>query len=124
MDFHLMTRKRLMKEAVREFVVSECDPAAPLELARKKQFSWDIYKKAGQHGYLALYFPKELGGQGIALLDYCLMIEEIICYDNRVGMALAFGSGAARAILRFGTDEQKKKYLPKLPKEKPLPPLP
>lgn len=116
MDFYLTNRQKLMKEAVHEFAVSECDPAATLELAKKKQFPWEIYKKAGQNGYLASYYPKELGGQGIALLDYCLMMEEIIRYDNRVGMALGFGSGAARTILKFGTDEQKKKYLPKLPK--------
>jgi alkylation response protein AidB-like acyl-CoA dehydrogenase len=114
MDFSLTSRQRLIKEAVREFVASECDPAVTLELAKKKQFPWEIYKKAGQNGYLASYYPKELGGQGLPLLDYCLIMEEIIRYDNRVGMALSLGSIPSKALLRFGNEEQKKKYLPKL----------
>ncbi len=114
MDFSLTPRQRLIKEAVREFVVGECDPAKTLELAKKKQFPWEIYKKAGENGYLASYYPKELGGQGLSLLDYCLIMEEIIRYDNRIGMALSLGSIPSKALLRFGNEEQKKKYLPKL----------
>jgi alkylation response protein AidB-like acyl-CoA dehydrogenase len=116
MDFNLTSRQRLLKEAVREFMKGECDPAATLELAKKKQFPWEIYRKAGQNGYLASYYPKELGGQGLPLLDYCLIMEEMIRYDNRVGMALSLGSIPAKTLLRFGSEEQKKKYLPKLTK--------
>jgi len=116
MDFSFTPRQRLMRQAVREFMEGECDPAVTLELAKKKQFPWEIYRKAGQHGFLASYYPKELGGQGISLLDYCMMMEEMIRYDNRVGMALSLGSIPAKALLRFGNEEQKKKYLPKLTK--------
>jgi len=116
MDFSLTSRQRLIKEAVREFMVGECDPAVTLELAKEKQFPWEIYKKAGENGYLASYYPKELGGQGLPLLDYCLIMEEIIRYDNRIGMALSLGSIPAKTLLRFGNEEQKKKYLPKLTK--------
>jgi len=103
-----------MREAVREFMKGECDPAVTLELAKKKQFPWEIYRKAGKNGFLASYYPKELGGQGIPLLDYCMIMEEMIRYDNRIGMALSLGSIPAKALLRFGNDEQKKKYLPRL----------
>jgi alkylation response protein AidB-like acyl-CoA dehydrogenase len=116
MDFSLTSRQRLIKEAVREFMIGECDPAVTLELAKKKQFPWEIYKKAGENGYLASYYPKELGGQGLSLLDYCLIMEEIIRYDNRIGMALSLGSIPSKALLRCGNDEQKKKYLPRLTK--------
>jgi len=114
MDFGLTTRQRLMREAVREFMKGECDPAVTLELAKKKQFPWEIYRKAGKNGFLASYYPKELGGQGIPLLDYCMIMEEMIRYDNRIGMALSLGSIPAKALLRFGNNEQKKKYLPRL----------
>jgi alkylation response protein AidB-like acyl-CoA dehydrogenase len=116
MDFSLTSRQRLIKEAVREFMVGECDPAKTFELAKKKEFPWEIYKKAGENGYLASYYPKELGGQGLPLLDYCLIIEEIIRYDNRIGMALSLGSIPAKTLLRFGNEGQKKRYLPKLTK--------
>jgi alkylation response protein AidB-like acyl-CoA dehydrogenase len=116
MDFSLTSRQRLIREAVREFMAGECDPVVTLELAKKKQFPWEIYKKAGENGYLASYYPKELGGQGLPLLDYCLIMEEIIRYDNRIGMALSLGSIPAKTLLRFGNEEQKKKYLPKLTK--------
>jgi len=114
MDFSLTSRQRLLKEAVREFMKGECDPAVTLELAKKKRFPWDIYRKAGQNGYLASYYPKELGGQGLPLLDYCLIMEEMIRYDHRVGMALSLGSIPAKTLLRFGNEEQKKRYLPQL----------
>jgi alkylation response protein AidB-like acyl-CoA dehydrogenase len=116
MDFSFSSRQRLIREAVREFLVGECAPEVSLELAKKKQFPWQIYKKAGQNGYLASYYPKELGGQGLPILDHCLIMEEIIRYDNRIGMALSLGSIPAKTLLRFGTEEQKKKYLSKLPK--------
>lgn len=114
MDFSLSSRQKLLKEAVREFMKGECDPSATLELAKKKQFPWEIYRKAGQNGYLASYYPKELGGQGLPLLDYCLLMEEMIRYDHRIGMALSLGSIPAKTLLRFGNEEQKKKYLPRL----------
>jgi alkylation response protein AidB-like acyl-CoA dehydrogenase len=116
MDFSLTSRQRLINEAVREFMVGECDPAKTLELAKKKEFPWEVYKKAGENGYLASYYPKDLGGQGLPLLDYCLIMEEMIRYDNRIGIALSLGSIPAKPLLRFGTEEQKKKYLPRIPK--------
>ncbi|MDI7261644.1 MAG: acyl-CoA dehydrogenase family protein [Thermodesulfobacteriota bacterium] len=114
MDFNLTSRQRLLKEAIREFMKGECDPVATLEFMKKKQFPWEIYRKAGENGYLASYYPKELGGQGLPLLDYCLLMEEMIRYDHRIGMALSLGSIPAKTLLRFGNEEQKKKYLPKL----------
>lgn len=116
MDFSLSPKQKLMCQAVREFMVGECKPEVSLELAKKKQFPWEIYKKAGQYGYLASYYPKELGGQGLPLLDHCLIMEEMIRYDNRVGMALSLGSVPAKVLLRYGTEEQKGRYLSKLPK--------
>ena len=116
MDFSLTSRQRLIKEAVREFMVGECDPARTFELAKKKEFPWEIYKKAGENGYLASYYPKDLGGEGLSLLDHCLIMEEMIRYDNRIGIALSLGSIPAKPILRFGTGEQKKKYLTRLPR--------
>ncbi len=116
MDFSLSSRQQLIQEAVREFMKGECDPAVTLEWVKKKQFPWEIYRKAGQNGYLASYYPKGLGGQGLPLLDHCLITEEMIRYDNRIGMALSLGSIPAKVLLRFGTEEQKRKYLPRIPK--------
>ncbi len=116
MDFSLTPRQRLIKEAVREFMVGECDPAKTLDLSKQKKFPWEIYRKAGENGYLASYYPKELGGQGLPLLDHCLIMEEMIRCDHRIGIALSLGSIPAKPLLRFGTEEQKRKYLPKIPR--------
>ena len=118
MDFSFTSRQRLIRDAVREFMIGECDPAKTFELAKKKEFPWEIYKKAGENGYLASYYPKDLGGQRLPFLDHCLIMEEMIRYDNRIGIALSLGSIPAKPILRFGTEEQKKKYLPGIPKGK------
>ncbi len=66
MDFSLTSRQRLIREAVREFMVGEYDPAKTFELAKKKEFPWEVYKKAGENGHLASYYPKEIGGTKIA----------------------------------------------------------
>ena len=118
MDFSFTSRQRLIRDAVREFMIGECDPAKTFELAKKKEFPWEVYKKAGENGYLASYYPKEIGGQRLPFLDHCLIMEEMIRYDNRIGIALSLGSIPAKPILRFGTEEQKKKYLPGIPKGK------
>ena len=52
MDFGLTSRQRLIKEAVREFMVGECDPAKAFELVKNKEFPWEVYKKAGENGSL------------------------------------------------------------------------
>ena len=121
MDFGLTSRQRLIKEAVREFMIGECDPAKTLELAKNKEFPWEVYKKAGGNGYLASYYPKELGGQRLPLLDHCLIMEEMIRYDNRIGIALSLGSIPAKPILRFGTEEQKKSIYIESQKERRFP---
>jgi len=118
MDFSFTSRQRLIRDAVHEFMVGECDPAKTFELAKKKEFPWEVYKKAGENGYLASYYPKDFGGQKLPFLDHCLIMEEMIRYDNRIGIALSLGSIPAKPILRFGTEEQKKKYLPGIPKGK------
>ena len=118
MDFSFTSRQRLIRDAVREFMIGECDPAKTFDLTKKKEFPWEIYKKAGENGYLASYYPKEIGGQRLPFLDHCLIMEEMIRYDNRIGIALSLGSIPAKPILRFGTEEQKKKYLPGIPKGK------
>src|SRR4030066_892002 len=118
MDFSFTSRQRLIRDAVHEFMVGECDPAKTFELAEEKEFPWEVYKKAGENGYLASYYPKEIGGQRLPFLDHCLIMEEMIRYDNRIGIALSLGSIPAKPLLRFGTEEQKKKYLPGIPKGK------
>jgi alkylation response protein AidB-like acyl-CoA dehydrogenase len=82
MEFGFSSRQRLMRDAVHEFMIGECKPEVSLELAKKKRFPWEIYKKAGENGYLASYYPKELGGQGLPLLDHCLISIQRIFFKG------------------------------------------
>ncbi len=75
-------------------------------------FPRDLYRKLGEAGFIGFPFPKEFGGQGKSRLDYITLIEELCYHDPAVGLMCTVGELAANCILQFGTEAQKKKYLP------------
>ena len=74
-----------------------------------------IYKKMGENGFFGIYTPEEYGGAGMDYTSYALMIEEVSrgCASSGVILS-AHNSLALWPILKFGTSEQKKKYLPNM----------
>lgn len=76
------------------------------------KFPRDLYKKLGEAGFIGFVFPKEYGGQAKSRLEYITLIEELCYHDPSVGLMCTVGELAANCILLFGTDAQKKKYLP------------
>ena len=79
MDFNLTSRQRLIMEAVREFMKGECDPNETLELTKKKEFPWRIYKKAGE-------IIPVLGGRGIAVVSTSRgVLTDLECRQQKIG---------------------------------------
>jgi alkylation response protein AidB-like acyl-CoA dehydrogenase len=82
-----------------------------LEHERNHSFPKEIWKKACELGFIGIHFPEEYGGQEYGILENILVVEEFCRQDSGMGVALTLSDFASEIILRFGTEEQKKKYL-------------
>ncbi|SMC48992.1 acyl-CoA dehydrogenase [Papillibacter cinnamivorans] len=114
MDFKLSREHLLLQEMYREFAEKEVKPLAE-ELDEEERFPVETVPKLARYGFLGLPFPKEYGGQGGDYLSYAMAIEEISKVCATTGVVLsAHVSLCCAPIYEFGTEEQKKKYLPSL----------
>lgn len=114
MDFELSEEQRLLKKTVRDFAEKELKPHAR-EWDETQQFPREIFRKLGELGLLAVVFPEEYGGSGMSTVDYTIVIEELARVEAGVALSTAaHNSLSSGHIFLAGTEEQKKKYLPKL----------
>jgi len=108
------------RKKVREFAEKELAPLRQ-EYEEKnldglgKEFPWDLYKKIGERGYLAEHIPKEYGGKGESFLKEIITIEEVARVCGTFSVIVDYTPTlVCNPIFTFGTEEQKKKYLPPL----------
>jgi len=103
-----------IRETVRKFAEREIRPVAR-ELDEKGEFSVELTKKMGEIGLFGIRVPVEYGGQGMDNLAYLIAIEELARVDSsQAATIMAHNSLGIGPIIHFGTEEQKRKYLPKL----------
>ncbi|MEO0331278.1 MAG: acyl-CoA dehydrogenase family protein [Bacteroidota bacterium] len=104
----------LIRQSVREFAEQEIIPIAR-ELDKKELFSYELTKKLGELGLFGMMIPEEYGGQGMDYLSYIIAVEELARVDSSQAATLAaHNSLGIGPLYSFGTEEQKKKYLPQL----------
>jgi short/branched chain acyl-CoA dehydrogenase len=114
MDFDLSPDHELIRRTVREFAVGEVAPVAE-ELDRTKSFPYEIVAKLGKLGLMGIPFPEEYGGGGGDTLAYVLAVEELTRVDSSVAITLcAHTSLGTQPIYLFGSEEQKREWLPQL----------
>lgn len=114
MDELLDKKYHAYRMKVREFAETVIKPVA-IELDEKEQFSVDLAKKMGEAGLFGITMPKELGGQGLDYLSYVIAIEEIARVDSSPAATIAaHNSLGITPIYNFGTEEQRKKWIPPL----------
>lgn len=113
MDFELTQRQKQIRLAAREFAEGEF-PGVAREYDRREEFPKDLWKKACELGFIGLFIKREYGGLGLGFLEFAMVMEEFWRVDPGCGNILltVFGS---ELIQLFGTEEQKRKYLPPLP---------
>ncbi|WP_017605918.1 acyl-CoA dehydrogenase family protein [Nocardiopsis alkaliphila] len=110
----LSTEHADLRAAVETFAQTEVAPVIG-DFYERGAFPYDIIAKMGQMGLFGLPFPEEHGGMGGDYFALCLALEELARVDSSVAITLEAGvSLGAMPIFRFGTEEQKKAYLPKL----------
>jgi alkylation response protein AidB-like acyl-CoA dehydrogenase len=114
MDFELTDEQRLIKQTAREFTDKELIERTR-ENARNHHFDLELVKKIADQGYLGAIVPPEYGGAGLDYLSYGLIVEEIGRGDSAIRTVISVQTSlVCSAILKWGTEEQKGSYLPKL----------
>ena len=111
MDFELSKEQKEIQKAVREFVKGEFQKELIIELEEKHEYPKKIWKKAAELGFIGIHFPEEYSGQGLNVLDNVIVAEELCRGDSTVGACLILAGFASEIIMRFGNEDQKKKYL-------------
>ena len=114
MDFDLTDEQRLIRETARAFTDNEIVERAR-ENDRNERFDLELVGKLADQGYLGAIVPREYGGAGLDYLTYGLIVEEVGRGDSAMRTVISVQTSlVCSAILRWGTEEQKQHYLPKL----------
>ncbi|WP_404429779.1 acyl-CoA dehydrogenase [Sutcliffiella horikoshii] len=111
MNFQLSEEHEMIRKMVRDFAKNEVEPTAA-ERDEEERFDMDIFKKMADLGLTGIPFPEEYGGIGSDYLAYCIAVEELsrVCASTGVTLS-AHTSLASWPIYKYGTEEQKQKYL-------------
>ena len=114
MDFELTDDQKRIRRAAREFAEGELgDAIAPYD--ERQTFPHEIVKKLGPLGFLGVLVPDEYGGAGLDYVSYALIVEELCRGDASVGITMwAHNSLCTNHITVFGSEAQKRRYLPRL----------
>jgi len=116
MNFDLTEEQEAFRRVVREFAEDVVAPQAA-DSDREERFPLDVVRKMGELGLFGLPFPEEYGGSDSDAITLCLAIEELGRVDQSVGITLSAAVGLAGTMIhRFGTPEQKERWLGPLAK--------
>ena len=120
MDFSLTDEQQQLRHTVREFAESEIAPHV-MEWDEASQFPSEIIPKLAELGLLGVIFPEEYGGAGLGYIEYVIAIEELARVDGSVGLIVAaHNSLCTNHIYKFGSEEQRQKYVVPLAQGKKL----
>ena len=114
MEFRLNDEQKMFRDMVRDFAKNEVEPGAS-ERDKKAEFPHDLIKEMGELGLMGVFIPEEYGGSGADVISYLLAVEELAKVDPGVAVTMSVNNSVCCfPILKFGTEEQKKKFLPQL----------
>lgn len=114
MDFSYNENQKMIADMIRAFGEQHITPFVR-EWDDNQTFPVEVFKKLGELGLMGVLVPTEYGGSGFSYTEYVTAIEELSKIDPSVGLSMAAHNSLCTGhILQFGSEEQKKKYLPKL----------
>jgi len=113
MDFELSEELIAVRDLARDFAEKEIAPSAARD-DREKNFRADLVKKMGELGFYGSVIPEAYGGNGLGFLAMVLITEEIARVHSAMRVAINMQIGPAMTVLHFGTEDQKKKFIPPL----------
>jgi alkylation response protein AidB-like acyl-CoA dehydrogenase len=101
-------------QVVRDFADAEIRPHV-MEWDEAQQFPREVFRKLGELGFLGVLFPEEYGGAALSYGDYVAIVEELAAVDASIALSLAaHNSLGSNHIFQFGTEAQRRRYIPKL----------
>ena len=113
-NFGYSQTQRLIAESARDFAEQYIRPFI-MQWDEAQTFPVEVFKKAGELGFMGVLVPQSLGGSGLGYHEYIAIIEEISKVDPSIGLSVAaHNSLCTNHILMFGDDEQKARWIPKL----------
>ncbi len=113
MDYLLTDEQKMVQELARKIAEEKVRPVAA-KYDESEEYPWDVIKVIADGGLFGLFIPEEYGGMGVKVLDLCLATEELSRACGGIAVCYAASALGTFPIVLFGTDEQKKKYLPDL----------
>ncbi|QNL21434.1 acyl-CoA dehydrogenase family protein [Hyphobacterium sp. CCMP332] len=114
MNFKLNENQKMISQMIRDFGEKEIR-ANIMKWDESQEFPLPLFKKMGELGLMGVLVPTEYGGSGFGYFEYVTAIEEISAIDPSIGLSMAAHNSLCTGhILQFGSEEQKKKWLPKL----------
>src|SRR4051812_50156198 len=114
MDFALTDEQQMIQSTAREFADREIWDKAR-ENARNEHFDTELVKKIADQGYLGAIVPREYGGAGLDYITYGVIVEEIGRVDSAMRTGISVQTSlVCSPILKWGSEDQKQKYLTKL----------
>jgi len=110
-DFSFTDEQQQLRRSVREFAESEIAPHV-MEWDEASRFPAELIPKLAEMGLLGVIFPEEYGGAGLGYIEYVSVIEELSRVDGSIGLIVAaHNSLCTNHIFKFGSEEQRKKYV-------------
>ncbi|MEE1962504.1 acyl-CoA dehydrogenase family protein [Allomuricauda taeanensis] len=114
MNFDYSETQKMVAESARDFAQQYILPHV-MEWDEAQTFPVEVFKKAGEFGFMGVLVPEELGGSGLGYHEYIAILEEISKVDPSIGLSVAaHNSLCTNHILSFGNEEQKHRWIPKL----------
>jgi hypothetical protein len=114
MNFGFSDDQRQLRKTLREFTEAEIRPHV-MEWDESQHFPVQVFRSLGELGVLGAVFPEDLGGSGYSYVDYAIVMEELARVDPSIALSVAAHvSLCTNHIYTAGTDEQKRRYIPKL----------
>ena len=115
---HTATAEREARDSIiqtlRDFCEAEIRPHV-MRWDEAQEFPSEVFRKLGELGFLGVLFPEEYGGAALSYMDYAAIVEEISCVDPSIALSLAaHNSLGSNHLFQFGTEAQRRKYMPRL----------
>jgi alkylation response protein AidB-like acyl-CoA dehydrogenase len=113
MDFEFSEHHRLLRQSVRDFARAEIAPHAQ-RWDKEERFPMELVPKLAAMGLLGIRIPEEYGGSGMDTTSYAICVEEVARVDGSIALTVASHNGLGTGhVLSFGSEELKRRYLPK-----------
>lgn len=114
MNFQQTETQQMIAASVKDFAQQHIKPYV-MDWDEKQYFPVDLFKKIGEMGFMGVLVPEEYGGSGLGYFEYVTVIEEISKVCGAIGLSVAAHNSLCTGhIMQFGSESQKKKWLPKL----------